>query len=56
MVVAVQNVDLFSVFSDTSKYLLEPPKEELVQTVSLFPFVSFLNLVSFFRQLIYMLF
>ncbi|KAG2282191.1 hypothetical protein Bca4012_050720 [Brassica carinata] len=29
---AFQNVDLFSVFSDTPKYLLEPPKEELVQT------------------------
>ncbi|KAL0732113.1 hypothetical protein Bca4012_028207 [Brassica carinata] len=29
---ALQNVDLFSVFSDTSRYLLEPPKEELVQT------------------------
>ncbi|KAJ0231056.1 hypothetical protein HA466_0302140 [Hirschfeldia incana] len=30
--IAIQNVDLFSVFSETSKYLLEPPKEELVQT------------------------
>ncbi|CAN6845831.1 unnamed protein product [Brassica oleracea] len=29
---AFQNVDLFSLFSDTPKYLLEPPKEELVQT------------------------
>ncbi|CAH8353737.1 unnamed protein product [Eruca vesicaria subsp. sativa] len=29
---AFQNVDIFSVFSDTPKYLLEPPKEELVQT------------------------
>ncbi|CDY70069.1 BnaC02g46590D [Brassica napus] len=29
---AFQNVDLFSVFSDTPKFLLEPPKEELVQT------------------------
>ena len=35
---AVQNLDFFSVLNGTPKYLLEPPKDELVQTVSL-PFL-----------------